>query len=166
MPQKNRLRAEGRLAGRGRVRNRDSATEFQRGISPPNSGDRSFTALISLIRDAGLQGVPGGSVKCSGVKGNPPYLGCHFPLLEPRDHRGTAFPRPPEANTAGPEPPPPPEKVLRARKRSQVPPAALHQRRTTASHGCGEAGHTWGPARGKSWPTASPRDTRPDSAVH
>lgn len=74
------------------------------GISPPDSGDGSFTAPITLSRDAGLQGLPSRSVKCSGVKGNPPYLGCHFPLLEPRDHRGTAFPSPPRQTLLGQTP--------------------------------------------------------------
>lgn len=131
------------------------------GISPPNSGDRTCTALITLSRDAGLQGLPDRGVICSGVRETPLTQGATFHYWNPGTTGHSLPPVPPGKHCWAR----PPKRRGALGHGSQVPPAALHQCRTTTSHGWGEAGHTWGPARGKSWPTASPRDARPDSAV-
>lgn len=87
-------------------------------------------------------------------EGKPSLLRVPLSITRTQGPQRHSLPQPPQANTAGPDPP---KRCGALRNGSQAPPAALHQRRTTASHGCGEAGHTWGPARGKSWPAASPR---------
>ena len=161
MPQ-NRLRVEGGLAGRGRVRNHDSATEFQR----RNQSPELWRQELHSSHHSQQRRRPAGTARqeCDMLwsEGKPSLLRVPLSITGTRGPLSTAFPRPPQANTAGPDPP---KRRGMLGNGSQVPPAALHQCRTTASHGWGEAGHTWGLAWGKSWPTASPRDTRPDSAV-
>ena len=91
------------------------------------------------------------------------YLDCHFPLLEPRDHRMHSLPpATPRQTLLGQTPR---RGAEHSENGSTVSRAALHERRKTTSHRCGEVGHMWGPAQGKSWPTPSPRDFGSNSAV-
>ena len=113
MPQKNRLRAEGGLAGRGRVRSHESATEFQgRNQSPELWRQDLHSSHHSQQRRR-----PAGTARqgCDMLwgEGNPPYSGCHFPLLEPGDHWAQPSPGPPRQTLLGQTP----EEARRARTR-------------------------------------------------
>ena len=165
MLQKNRLQAEaGGWQEEGESEIMTSPFNSIEGISPPNSGDRSFIALHHS------HGLPSRSMKCFGlhpyclrVKGNPHLLRVHFPLLEPRDHRMHSLPpATPRQTLLGQTPR---RGAEHSENGSTVSRAALHERRKTTSHRCGEVGHMWGPAQGKSWPTPSPRDFGSNSAV-